>query len=120
MAKKGKKTAKKQPDDFTRDSKPVANIGKRFYTWATLGTFAGASFLVSSLWQVVQNIGVPDGKEKWVPLILSAIVVGAFAFATEPAQKTAVHQKAQKGLIAVANTLLVFFTVVGGNALVSG
>lgn len=103
-------------DDFDQDKRPIANVGKRFYTWATLGSFAGATFLVCSLWDVCQRLGGPGFEhEKW-PMIFSVVVVGMFAFATEPSKKqhTNWNQKIQKGLIAVANILLVFFMAVGG------
>ena len=108
--------------DFAQDSSSTANIGKRFYTWATLGTFSGASFLVGGLWQTLKRFeigGLTFAHLGW-PLLFSAIVVVAFAFATEPEQQTATHQKIQKVLIALANTLLVYFTVIGGTAIVTG
>ncbi len=41
----------------------------------------------------------------------------AFALATEPeSQRTKAHQKVPKGLITLANALLVYFAVVGGSA----
>jgi hypothetical protein len=113
---------KQGPADFTQDTRPVANIGKRFYTWATLGTFSGASFLVSGLWQTLKGFkigGVEFTHPSW-PLLFSAIVMVAFAFATEPEHHTTIHQKVQKALITVANTLLVFFTVIGGTAMLKG
>ena len=108
--------------DFAQDVRPVANIGKRFYTWATLGTFSGASFLVSGIWQTLQGFkagGFEFTHLGW-PLLFSAIVMIAFAFATEPEHHTTIHQKVQKALITVANTLLVFFTVIGGTAILKG
>jgi hypothetical protein len=108
--------------DFAHDVRPVANIGKRFYTWATLGTFSGASFLVSGIWQTLKGFkagGFAFTHLGW-PLLFSAIVMIAFAFATEPEHLTTVHQKVQKALITVANTLLVFFTVIGGTAILKG
>lgn len=45
----------KKTGDFDEDPSPAANIGKRFYTWATLGTFAGAAFLVTGLWQTLRS-----------------------------------------------------------------
>lgn len=106
--------------DFDRDEKkPIANVGKCFYTWATLGTFAGATFLVSALWRMLKLLEILELEFEhpgW-PLLFSAIVIIAFAFATEPvSQKTTPGQKAQKAIITLANTLLVFFTVVGGEA----
>ncbi len=109
--------------DFDEDLSPAANIGKRFYTWATLGTFAGASFLVTSLWQTLKSFQIAGyGFENlgW-PLVLSASVIILFAFASEPKSQTTTRaDKAQKALITVANTLLVFFAVIGGTVLVSG
>jgi hypothetical protein len=110
--------------DFDKDEKkPIANVGKFFYTWATLGTFAGATFLVSALWRVVKLLRICELEFEhpgW-PLLFSAIVIIAFAFATEPvSQKTTKGQKAQKAIITLANTLLVFFTVLGGTKAVSG
>jgi len=111
------KTGDNDPDDS-----PVANVGKRFYTWATLGTFAGATFLVSALWQTLKIIDVWELKfahPGW-PLLLAAIVMIVFAFATEPvSQKTTRAQKSQKAIITLANTLLVFFTVIGGTKAVT-
>ena len=108
--------------DFDPDESPVANIGKRFYTWATLGTFAGAAFLVGGLWRMLKllDFGHLEFTHPGWPLLLSAIVIIGFAFATEPvSQKTTRGDKAQKGLITLANTLLVFFTVIGGTEAVS-
>jgi len=114
---------KNKAGDFDPDESPVANIGKRFYTWATLGTFSGAAFLVGGLWQMLKLLefgGLEFTHPGW-PLLLSAIVIIAFAFATEPvSQKTTRGQKAQKALITLANALLVFFAVMGGTATVSG
>ncbi len=113
---------KQDTSDFASDVRPVANIGKRFYTWATLGTFAGASFLVSGLWQTLRyfEIGGLKFKHPGWPLFFSAIVMVAFAFTTEPEQQTTTHQKVQKTLITIANSLLVFFTVIGGTAVLKG
>jgi hypothetical protein len=108
--------------DFDPDVRRVANVGKRFYTWATLGTFAGASFLVTAIWQILQRLGTGEDQFTHLgwPLLLAAIVVILFAFATEPkAQKTTRAQKTQKALITVANTLLVFFAAVGESAIVT-
>lgn len=124
---KGGRKMNEQPNDksgdFDKDDSPIANVGKCFYTWATLGTFAGATFLVSAIWQVLKLLEISECKfthAGW-PLLLSAIVIIAFAFATEPISQTTTRaQKAQKGLITLANTLLVFFTVVGGAAAVTG
>ena len=111
---------KQDTSDFALDSRPVANIGKRFYTWATLGTFAGASFLVSGFWQTLKRFEIGGLKlthPGW-PLLFAAIVVVAFAFATEPEQQTTTaQQKIQKILITIANTLLVYFTVIGGTTI---
>ena len=107
--------------DFTPDTSAVANIGKRFYTWQTMGTFAGASFLVASMWQVLRSMGGDFFSHLAWPLALSALVIVVFALATEPrSQQTARHQKVQKGLITFANALLVYFAVVGGSAIVAG
>ena len=109
--------------DFALDARPVANIGKRFYTWATLGTFSGASFLVSGICQTLKGLeigGLQFTHLGW-PLLFSAILVIAFSFATEPeVQITTKPQKVQKALITLANTLLVFFAVIGGTAAITG
>jgi hypothetical protein len=114
---------KSKTGDFDPDDSPIANVGKRFYTWATLGTFAGATFLVSGLWQVLKllEIGQCQFTHPAWPLLLSGIVIIAFALITEPvSQKTTISQKGQKALITLANTLLVFFTVLGSTAAVIG
>lgn len=108
--------------DFQKSRKAAANIGKRFYTWATLGTFAGACFLVSGIWAICKRLC--DGtftNEAW-PLLFSVIVIVAFAFATEPTdpdEKTSTNEKIQKGLVTLGNVLLVYFSVVGANIVVS-
>ena len=109
--------------DFGLDDSPIANVGKRFYTWATLGTFAGATFLVSGLWQVLKllELGKCQFTHPGWPLLLSAIVIITFAFITEPvSQKTTISHKAEKVLITLAITLLVFFTVIGSAVAVRG
>ena len=106
--------------DFVPSARPVANVGKRFYTWATLGTFAGASFLVSSLWALLVRLDVPTATNEAWPLLFSFLVIAAFAFASEPEQHTQRHQKIQKGLVTFGNALLVYFTVVGAAAMVTG
>lgn len=105
--------------DFVPSTRPVANVGKRFYTWGTLGTFAGASFLVSSLWALLKRLNVPTSTSEAWPLLFSVVVIVAFAFATEPEDTTRTHQKIQKGLVTLGNALLVYFTVVGATAMVT-
>ena len=107
-----------QDDDFTRSARPVANVGKRFYTWATLGTFTGASFLVGGLWALMNRLNVPSCKSEGWPLLFSFLVIAAFAFASESEFATKRHQKVQKGLLALGNALLVYFIVVGGSGVV--
>ena len=114
---------KSETGDFGLDDSPIANVGKRFYTWATLGTFAGATFLVSGRWQELKllEIGECQFTHPGWPLLLSAIVIITFAFITEPiSQKTTISHKAEKALITLAITLLVFFTVIGSAVAVRG
>ena len=97
----------KKTGDFDEDPSPAANIGKRFYTWATLGTFVGAAFLVTGLWQTLKSIQIAgyDFSGLGWPLVLSASVIVLFAFASEPKSQTTTRaDKAQKVLITVANT----------------
>ncbi len=105
--------------DFVPSARPVANVGKRFYTWATLGTFAGASFLVSGIWALLMRLDQNVFKSEAWPLLFSVVVVVAFAFATEPEQITSRHQKIQKGLVTAGNILLVYFTVLGATTIVT-
>ena len=105
--------------DNVPSARPIANVGKRFYTWATLGTFAGASFLVSGLWALLKRLNIPTSTSEAWPLLFSVIIIVAFAFASEPEQTTRSHQKIQKGLVTVGNALLVYFAVVGGTAVVT-
>jgi len=104
-----------EDEDFTRSSRPVANVGKRFYTWATLGTFTGASFLVGGLWALMHRLNLPSCENEGWPLLFSFGVIVAFAFASEPEVATKRHHKVQKGLLTLGNALLVFFIVVGGS-----
>ena len=105
--------------DNVISARPVANVGKRFYTWATLGTFAGASFLVSGLWALLKRLGAFNANSEAWPLLFSFVIVVAFAFASEPEHTTRMHQKVQKGLVTLGNALLVYFAVVGGTAVVT-
>ena len=105
--------------DLVPSARPIANVGKRFYTWATLGTFAGASFLVSGLWTLLLRLNQSVFTSEAWPLLLSVVVVVAFAFASEPEQKTSRHQKVQKGLVTAGNILLVYFTVLGATTVVT-
>jgi len=105
--------------DFQMSERPIANVGKRFYTWATLGTFAGACFLVSGVWALLTRL--TDNfftSEAW-PLLFTVVVVVAFAFATEPEQKTSRNQKFQKGLVTIGNVLLVYFSVIGASTVIT-
>ncbi|MFX1266011.1 MAG: hypothetical protein ACFFH0_11565 [Promethearchaeota archaeon] len=109
----------KENDDNVPSVRAVANVGKRFYTWATLGTFAGASFLVSGLWALLKRLNISNCNSEVWPLVFSFIVIIAFAFASEPEHKTYIHQKVQKGLLTIGNALLVYFAVVGATGVVS-
>ena len=106
-------------DDNVPSTRAIANVGKRFYTWATLGTFAGASFLVSGLWALLKRFNTPTCSSEVWPLLFSFIIIIAFTFASEPEHKTNTNQKVQKGLLTVGNALLVYFAVVGATGIVS-
>jgi len=107
-------------DDFVKSSRPVANIGKRFYTWATLGSLSGAAFLVGAMWTVVKRMGLPGSQMEICPLCFSFLVVVAFAFASQPEYPTLIHQKMQKALVTIGNSFLVYLIVVGGTGVVTG
>lgn len=105
--------------DFKSDTSGIANVGKRFYTWATLGSFAGVTFLVSSTWEILKDL--KPGELVFVnngwPLAISFIVLFGFALATEPESQTTTNaQKIQKLFITCANALLVYFSVLGASA----
>lgn len=107
-------------DDFVKSSRPVATIGKRFYTWATLGSLSGAAFLVGAMWTVIKRMGLPGAQMEIYPLCFSFLVVVTFAFASQPEYPTQTHQKIQKGLVTIGNSFLVYLIVVGGTGAVSG
>ena len=109
-----------EDDDFKRSRRPVANVGKRFYTWATLGSLSGAAFLVGAMWTTIKRLGLPGAQNEALPLCFSLLVIAAFAFASQPEYKTLRHQKIQKGLVAVGNALLIYLIVVGGTATIPG
>ncbi len=105
--------------DSQKSERPIANVGKRFYTWATLGTFAGACFLISGIWALFKRLwGTTFAGEAW-PLLFTVIIIVAFAFATQPEQKTTWNQKIQKGLVTLGNVLLVYFSVLGASTVVT-
>ncbi len=109
----------KENGDFVPSASPVANVGKRFYTWSTLGTFAGASFLVSGIWALLMRLKETAFTSEAWPLLFSVVVIVAFAFATEPEEITSRNQKIQKGLVTVGNILLVYFAVLGATTIVT-
>ena len=109
-----------EDDDFVKSSRPVANIGKRFYTWATLGSLSGAAFLVGAMWTVVKRMEFPGAQMEICPLCFSFLVIVAFAFASQPEYSTQRHQKIQKGLVTVGNAFLVYLIVVGGTGVING
>ena len=44
--------------EFNNDvesSSAAANVGKKFYDRYTLGTFSGAAFLASEIWQILNS-----------------------------------------------------------------
>lgn len=73
-----------EDDDFKRSRRPVANVGKRFYTWATLGSLSGAAFLVGAMWTTIKRLGLPGAGSEALPLCFSFLVIAAFAFASQP------------------------------------
>ena len=98
----------------------AGNVAKKFYDWFTLGMSSDAAFLAGALWEPLKRFEIavvqfaPAG---WPPLI-SAIVVSAFALASEPPDWKLFRIK--KPLIDVANTLLVDSAVIGTPTVISG
>ena len=107
-------------EDLVKSKRAAANVGKRFYTWATLGTFSGAAFLAGGLWTLVKRVGVKNAEGEGWPLLFSFLIVIAFAFASEPEYRTKRHQKVQKAILTLGNGLLLYFIVVGGCSTLQG
>lgn len=94
----------------------VDQAGKRFFTWGTMGTFTGATAIVLLMWNVLRDLGPGGLDSKYVPFALSFLIVGAFAFLTEPGknvEKTTGSQKAQKAMISIVNAFLVYSAATG-------
>ena len=97
------------------DKKTLANTGKQFYTWGTLVSFAGATVAVTLIWSVLKSISASYFGSNVVPLVVSLVLVTAFAFLTEPEEQTTWRQKGQKAIISLVNSLLVYSAVIGAN-----
>jgi hypothetical protein len=102
------------------NGKTLANTGKQFYTWGTLVSFAGATVVTTLIWSILKGINPGYFGGKIVALIVSLSLVGAFAFLTEPEEKTTWRQKGQKAIITFVNGLLVYSAVLGGNVTMGG
>ena len=100
--------------------KTLATTGKQFYTWGTLASFAGATIVVTLIWNVLKGINASYFGGNIVALIISLALVGTFAFLTEPEEKTTWRQKGQKAIITFVNSLLVYSAVIGGKVTISG
>ena len=102
------------------NGKTLANTGKQFYTWGTLVSFAGSTVVTTLIWSVLKGINSSYFGGNLVALIISLSLVGAFAFLTEPEEKTTWRQKGQKAIITFVNGLLVYSAVIGGKVTMSG
>lgn len=100
--------------------KTLANTGKQFYTWSTLVSFAGATVAATLIWNVLKGVNLGYFGNNIVGLVISLALVGAFAFFTEPEEKTTWRQKGQKAIITFVNGLLVYSAVIGGKVTMSG
>jgi len=94
---------------------PLANAGKQFFTWSTLGSLAGTVALVTLIWNVLKGLqfGGYDFGSNYAPFGLSLIIMGIIALLSEPDEKTTWRQKAQKAVITIANGLVVYAATVG-------
>ena len=102
-----------------KGKKTLANTGKQFYTWSTLVSFAGATVVVTLIWNMLKSINMSYFGGDVVALIVSLVLVGAFAFFTEPEEKTTWRQKGQKAIITLVNSFLVYSAVIGGKVVIS-
>lgn len=94
----------------------VAKTGQQFYSWATISSFSGATGVIVLIWKVLESIGPSFFASNVVPLIVSFLVISAFAVLTEPPKEegeTKPYQKRQKVAETIVNSFLVYSVVVG-------
>lgn len=100
----------------------LTNTGKQFYTWETIGSFAGATGVVVLIWNVLKHISPDTFVSEIVPFGASFFVMIAFALLTEPPKKvepTTWRQKGQKMVITIVNSFLVYSAALGFNSTVT-
>lgn len=93
------------------------SIGRQFYSWSSLGSFAGSVSAVTIVRQVAQSLELEAASNNWFSLVVSLIVVIIIAFATEPFGSddgvTAKVNIFQKTVQTLFNSLLVYSAVIG-------
>lgn len=96
----------------------ITKTGKQFYSWGTIGTFSGATGVIVLIWNALKSIGPGYFNSNIVPLVISFLMMGAFAILTEPPEKTTLLDKSQKAVETIVNSFLLYSVVVGLPALI--
>jgi hypothetical protein len=91
----------------------VAVSGRAFFSWATLGSFAGTATAVNIIWMTLQSLDIAWASSKLVPLIASLCIMAVYGVFSEPDELTTWWQKGQKVIQGIVNGLLVYSAVVG-------
>ena len=91
----------------------VAGTGSTFYSWATLGSFAGAATAVNIIWVTLKSLEISWADSNLVPLTASLFVMMVYGIFSEPDESTTWWQKGQKTIQGLVNGLLIYSVVVG-------
>ncbi len=91
----------------------VAGIGRSFFSWATLGSFAGAVTTVNIIWATLKSLEITWANSNLVPLTASLFIMAVYGVFSEPDEPTIWRQKGQKTIQGLVNGLLVYSAVVG-------
>lgn len=89
-------------------------VGQHFYSWSSLGSFAGSVSAVTIVGQVARSVGLGAADNNVFSLVVALVVVIGIAVATEPfvrgARRVDVFQKAVQTIF---NALLVYSAATG-------
>ena len=90
----------------------LATTGKTFYSWATLGSFAGAATAVNIVWMTLKSLEVSWANSNLVPLTVSLCIMALYGVFSEPDDHTTWLLRGQKIIQGLMNGLLIYSAVV--------
>ena len=98
---------------LTKATGALATTGRSFYSWATLGSFAGAATAVNIVWVTLKSLEISWAGSYLVPLITSLCIMAAYGILSEPDERTTWWQRGQKTVQGLMNGLLIYSAVIG-------